>query len=83
MSERAIVDVRVFVEAETREDLYRLIGQLVRRARDVAPSGCDVRYSQLQRARGPLSKAFAPTIEPGRKRDRLQLPDELERERGS
>jgi hypothetical protein len=51
MSERAILDVRVFVEAKTR---YRVITELVRRARDGAPAGCDVRYSRLRRAHGPV-----------------------------
>lgn len=66
MTERAQFDVRVWVEADTREEVYARITELVERARLFAPPGADVRYSQLRRAY--RDNAFGPTIQPRRRK---------------
>jgi hypothetical protein len=67
VTERAVFDLRCWVEADTADEVFRQIAELLDRARADAPAGVDVRYWQLRNGH-PLS-AFRPTIErPKRKR---------------
>ena len=66
MSERALVDVRLWVEAEDELEVWRLVRVFQRRAALVAPPGVEVRWSQL-RPPHPLSQ-FKATMAPKRKR---------------
>jgi hypothetical protein len=66
VSERAVFDIRVWVEADTRAEVYERITQLVERARLLEPPGVSVRYSQLRS--GHALSAFRPTIERRRRR---------------
>jgi len=66
MTERAIFEFRVWVEGDTRDQVFERITHLVERARVLEPPGVSVRYSQL-RSGHPLSE-FRRTIERRRKR---------------
>ena len=66
MSERAIFDVRIWVTAESRADVWDTISELEAKLRALQIPGVDVRYSQLRRNRG--TRGFEPTMERRRKR---------------
>lgn len=60
--ERAAFDIRVHVEGRSRREVYLLVNELVYAARQVAPAGVDVRYSQLRDGR--RSRSFNPSFWP-------------------
>lgn len=67
MSERetGLFDVRLWVDAPGRPELFALVNEFLDRARAVAPDGVQVRYAQPRRYRAPGQ--FRPTFEPKRR----------------
>ena len=66
MTEAAVFDVRVWIEADTAEEVYARVTEVVRVARLFAPPGVRVRYSALRP--GHHLSQFKPTIEPRRRK---------------
>lgn len=64
MSERGAFDARLWVTGEDARDVYRLLNEWLIAAREVAPEGVEVRYTQLRPAR--RTRLFHPTL--GRRR---------------
>jgi hypothetical protein len=64
--ERAIVDLRCWLKGETKEDVYRLMLQLLASAQAAAPPGVSVRYYQMRNYAGG---EFRPTMQRRRRRD--------------
>ncbi len=65
--ERATVDLRLHVSADTRADVYAALNAFVESARAIAPPTIEVCYTQLRRGH-PLAK-FQPTMTPQKTRD--------------
>jgi hypothetical protein len=68
VSERALIDVRIWVEADTEADVWRLVRCFQQRAALVAPEGVEARWSPL-RSPHPLRR-FEATMGPKRRRGR-------------
>lgn len=66
MSERAVFDLRCWVEADSADEVFRRITELLERARADAPAGVDVRYWQLRN--GHALSRFRPTIQRSRRK---------------
>ncbi len=62
MSERAIFDIRVWITGDNEGHVWDLVADFTDAAREAAPPGVDVRYSQLRRP--ARTRAFAATIGP-------------------
>jgi hypothetical protein len=64
MSSRGIFDVRVWITGDNDGHVYDLISDFLEAAREAAPLGVDVRYSQL---RPPRNRNFEATMRPKRR----------------
>ncbi len=67
MSEKAVFDLRLWVEGEDTLEVWQKVTELQRLAELFAPAGVSVRYSQLRDGRKTRGD-FEATMLPNRKR---------------